>query len=220
MWDITYTVKGKLHKVGCSYPGCYTAEDYITAIKKEFPNATDITAKDGIHNGGRPKALPQLKALIKKHRPDITDEVLTEYEDFLLPDERNEYMENGFILSPPEAKKFFASETDYDDFVYIRPLGIVVFNITGHTSHEIFLSRWRNIIKHIIQGNGTFEDVDRDDFTDKGELCGEEFLHSGCGFFMSSAYGSHEIQTSSDHRMTFAEKQVFKGMRVRELDPE
>jgi len=214
-WIIKYVENGEERQL--TMMTSMNADETIDDFYNYHPKAELASIEEELpDNGGRPFALPILKEIVKKKRPDISDADLDEFQDLLMWEPSNKWMPGAFVLSPPQAKKFFESGEDYTDFVYIRSLGIVIFNVWAHCSHEIFLGAWHSVIENVILGNKSMEYADDNHKYDR-DSC-ERFLHAGYGFYMSSAYGTHCIQISTEHRMTFAERQVFKGIPVRELD--
>lgn len=139
--------------------------------------------------------------------------------------DRNYIYKNPAIVSLSEAKKVLDRD-EYDDFVYIRPWSVVFFDVTGLTSHEIFLaamwaffdacktnSGWRRNLYDMCYRNPDNPAGPRERLRDNAEL----FLSDHYGFYSSSAYSSSGLSISESFVKTAQEKQVFKGFKFREV---
>lgn len=198
-------------------------EDYIATqtavIREEYPTATNIVVTENPRNDGYPYAVDALIEFMLFKRPDLDREKLLESEWLILTTDRKEYQRGAYVCNLSEAKAIFDDEdSEYTDWVYLREFGIVVFDVTKHTSHEIFLAHWYTIIKYILNGTADFErKMLRYDWK-SGDA--EKFLHAKYGFYMTSAYGVGSVNKSADMKLTFDEKQVFSRFRFRDLEPD
>lgn len=194
-------------------------EDYIATqierIKKEYPLATDITVVEPPFNEGKPYAVDILIDYIMSRRPDLDRKRVTELDWLILDTDRKDYFSNGYVTNLADAKKIFDDEeSNYRDWVYLREPGFVIFDVTQHTSHELFLAHWYQILTQILPTNKEF-----DTYTVRGDEEAESFLHAQCGFYLSSAYGVGHVTKSSNMKLTGQEKIVFKNFTFRDLDP-
>lgn len=190
-------------------------KDCISRIKKENKGATDIVVSEEPKNGGKPYMLDKLIECIQSVRPDLTLDHLNRYGWMILMTDRNDYREGGFWMNLPEAKRFMDADGDYDDYVYLRRFGIVLFNVGRHTSHEIFTSHW-NWIETVLFNDTTtnMDDMPSFDYGDESEM----FLHNKCGFFMSRAFNMRSVLKSADMRLTASEKIAFGHIKFRDIE--
>jgi hypothetical protein len=200
---------------------CKSIDDAIATLKKdileEYPNAKNIVITEEPKNKGKPLLIDELVRLVKKDRPDLDDTHFSEYEFMLLTNPgRDSYRQGGYWHNLVDAKALFDDpNADYVDWVYIRRWGIVVFNVSHHTSHEMFLSNMNWILSNLL---------DSTQFTmnDLPCLCSpdnaEAYLHNCHGFF-SSRVGYGRVTKSANMKLNAQERIAFAGMRFRELEP-
>ena len=196
-------------------------EQCIQQVQDRYPMATHIEAKEMLKNKGQPYLVDQLFELIRKERPDITVEQLRKKEWMILRTDRESYEQGAFALTLPEAKKFMSNRSNkFDDFVYLRRYGLVLFNIGKHTSHQIFTSIWHWIETVLLQDPQSHlrdyvKHPDRDNYRHHQE----RFLHDCLGFYMSRAMNLRQVEKSTNMRLTAAEKMVFGHVDFDELSP-
>ena len=196
-------------------------EDYIATtiagIKADHPKATNIVVVEEPYNEGHPYAIDTLIGYIRIRRPDISAEDIEDAKFMLLTDARDRYRRGAYITSLAEAKKIFDDEdSDYNDWVYLREFGIVLFNVTEHTSHELFLTHWYHVLVHVLPTKANLEKrlLRGDHKTDP-----EKFLHAKCGFFLTSAHGIGMVTKSADMKLNAQEKTVFGRFKFRDIEP-
>lgn len=127
------------------------------------------------------------------------------------------------IVSLPKAKQIFIADEQFNDFVYIRPWSVVFFDVTGYTSHEIFLAGLWAFFDACKTGEGWHRDMydmcyrDRVGKRSRGSIedNAANFLSDHYGFYMSSAYCSDNIKASKSLVKTAQEKTVFKDFNFR-----
>lgn len=95
----------------------------------------------------------------------------------------------------------------YDDFVYVRDMGLVFFNVSYVTSHEIFLSvigTFLDIVKmgKIEYGFGTDQDYS------EGQ---DRFLENQHGMFLSSI--GHYVVKDENFSLNAQEKMAFRNFQ-------
>lgn len=134
------------------------------------------------------------------------------------------------LLTLPMAKAIFDRDEEYRDFVYIKPWGVVFFDVTAMTSHEIFLAglwaffnkcktggEWKGryiydmATKDYGFGDGKFKG--RQSISDNAE----RFLIDHYGFYASSAYCSSGLKVSESYPKTAQEKMIFKAFTWHEI---
>lgn len=217
----TYTVGGKKDGYRTSRP-TKDGEDYLATerakILKEYPAAKNIEVKEPPFNEGYPYALDGLIDLIQSKRPDITREEIEKLSYMVLLTHRDDYYRGAYITTLPEAKRIFDdADSEYRDWVYFREFGIVIFDVTKHVSHEIFLYHWYAILAHVLPFDTKLE---RSLLRLRGDYSGEPFLHAKFGFYRTSAYGIGNVIKSANMKLTAAEKAVFGQFRFRDLEPD
>lgn len=219
----TFTVGRTQKEINMGRP-TKDGEDWHTAVTKEileeYPKAKNIVVVEEPKNEGFPYAIDTLMAFIMKQRPDITREMLEDVEYCILTESRNEYRRGAYIVSLEEAKVIFDDEnSDWDDWVYIRDMESVIFNITKHTSHHVFLAHWYHILTKVLSERGvvTKAKIERRLWNVDFDRDSEKFLEAGLGFFQTSAYGVGHITKSADMKMTPEEKAAFGDFKVREI---
>jgi hypothetical protein len=188
-------------------------------IKKECPKATDIKVVEAPFNDGYPHAVDGLIDIILQKRPDLSREVLSELHWTILTTDRRDYKRGAYICSLAEAKQIIEDrDTHYMDWVYIRPLNIVIFDVTKHTSHQIFLSYWYFILTYLLTSTPPYDTIDKiaDECLDYDEDS-EKFLLSDYGFFKTSAYGVGTVLKSEKMKLTAQEKTAFARYTFRDL---
>lgn len=114
----------------------------------------------------------------------------------------------------PEAKKEL-EDGNFRDFVYIRRWGMVIFDLSKHTSHEMFMANWNWILSNLLDNPSLTLD-DMPCMTDEG-IEADRFLHKCHGIFLSSI-GQRPIK-SSNMTLTAQERQVFSSMKMIDIDP-
>jgi len=217
--ECTYTIDGKSEGMNVSRP-TKDGEDYIATQKaeilEEFPTATDIVVIEEPYNEGHPYAVDTLVDLILEHRPDIDRQTLLGYEFRILRTKRDKYNRGAYIV-PLEDAKAILDKDDYRDWVYFKDFGFVIFDVTKHTSHEIFLSCWYHILTHILPTKVDFEtQMEKIDTEEDAE----KFLHAKHGFFLSGAMNLYLVNKSTEYKLDFQEKAIFGKCRFRDLEPE
>lgn len=200
----------------CSIPGCKTLDEFKNKyLSDPYNKNKDILSIEHLPlNGGKMQAGEVLIDLIIKERPDLEKEdlMLLEYV-FLIPNDR--IYEGSYVVPLSEVKKVLDKD-DYTDFVYIKPLGVVVFDVQKQSSHEIFLYYWNKIINDLlIDKKDAFKLMDYSVSRIKQDA--EMFLHNGHGFFLSSSY-TKGLMKSSEFTLTPQEKMIFKGLKFRDID--
>ena len=219
-FDATYTIDGKRFQLSSSRGGesleleMKKLKDYIL---QQHPDATDISIQEQPKNGGKPYMVDELIACIRKDRPDLSVEHLLENEWLILNTDRNSYLAGGFCMPLGKAKAFLNNpRSQYNDFVYLRRYGLILFDVGKHTSHEIFTSQWNWIETVLLK--------DTSKTMDDGDHCfnkehQEQFLHNMCGFFMSRAMNMRTVHKSANMKLTAAEKMVFGDIVFRNHEP-
>lgn len=199
-----------------SMPG----EDYIATeiadILKEHPTATDIKVVERPYNEGYPFAVDALIDCILARRTDLDRMTVERVSSSILRTDRKDYRRGAYIATLPEAKKIFADKSStYEDWVYFREFGFVLFDVTKHGSHGVFLTHWHRIFELFKSGEEfTFANI-RGNF-DTGA---EQFLHAKHGFYLSSAYGTSVVSKSANMKLTAQEKIVFGKMKFSDIEP-
>lgn len=214
-WNIIVYKKGREFRNYSTTGGkAETKEDVLAELKKEYSDEyTFEVSQDPIERGEVPRA-----ALMKRYqamRPSVRlpDNAEEDYGDWFLP-EPDPYGVARVI--PLGEAKNEVIHGEWDDFVYLRPLGVVVFDVRHHNSHEIFMTYWYRLFKFGIEGGKTLaqiDDLEYPNFDKEQDL----FTDEKYGFFVSSALGSNHITLSEDFTMTAAEKQVFGHIRQRRI---
>ena len=217
----TFTVNGKPKNISYMRP-TKDGEDYFETqraeILEDYPKAKNIVVTEPPYNEGHPYALDALIDLILERRPDIDHQLLLDLDYLILNTKRDDYDRGAYILPLAEAKALLDAEyRDFRDWVYFKDYGFVIFDVTKHTSHEIFLSHWYHILTHILPTKvdieKQFDKVDMDEDAEK-------FLHAKHGFFLSGAMNLYLVNKSTEFKLDFQEKAIFGKCRFRELSPE
>lgn len=220
--DVHYTIDGKQTHIMSSRGGEsleQTIEQIRAEILAEHPEAQDITIEEQPKNGGKPYMVDTLIACIQKDRPDLSTEHLRANEWMILDTDRNGYQQGGFCMTLPEAKAFLAnSRSQYNDFVYLRRYGLVLFDVGKHTSHEIFTAQW-NWIETVLLKDSSKDMDDADLDLNYVKETQEQFMHNMCGFFMSRAMNMRTVHKSANMKLTAAEKMVFGHIDFRNHEP-
>ncbi len=188
-------------------------------IKQECPKAANIKVVEAPFNDGYPFALDGLIDIILQKRPDLSREALSELHWTILTTDRRDYKRGAYICSLAEAKDIFEdSDTHYMDWVYIRPLNIVIFDVIKHTSHQIFLSYWYYILTYLLTSTPPYDTMEK--IAEAGveyDEDSEKFLLSNYGFFKTSAYGVGTVLKSEQMKLTAQEKNVFARYKFGDL---
>jgi hypothetical protein len=183
-------------------------ETMLASLRKEHPDPSytfKVTAEP-IDRGEIPRAILVKRFQAMRPSRPIPAESIEEFGDYFLPEPSIYGVARVIPLA--EAKKEML-HGEWEDFVYLRPLGVVVFDVKHHTSHEIFMSHWYRLFKFAIEGGKTLEQIDNMDW---GRFAGEQdlFIEEDYGFFMSSAFGVGHVTCSKySRKLNAAEKQVF-----------
>ncbi len=192
----------------------------ITArIKKENPGCTDLKVYETPANDGKPLLIDELIKRLKEHRPDLQDDDIAKWEFLLLTNTgRKDCRETGYWLPIGPAARKEIEKGDYRDFVYFRRWGIFLFDVSKHTSHELFMANWNWILSNMLDDDTvTIDDMPSfDNSRDEAE----KFLHNNHGLFLSSAYSTSAITKSTNMKLTASERLMFAGHRIREIDPD
>lgn len=166
-------------------------------------------------------AEPLIAGLLKRTfaiRPELNTPAFIDAFELILPEERGYVRYPSFCVPLADARKLINDDDfDYSDFVYIRCFGLVLFNVWTHTSHEIFMTKWRFFVNEILNGKGDEGTVIDTDHDCKKEA--EFFLHEGHGTFVSSSMNKPFMFVSNNHPLNFQERKVFERIKTRELDP-
>ena len=216
-WQITYRGGAYTH---FTFDMDATPEQVIAAHKAQFSIPGRPREYDGATaalvplNGGHPFAADAMIDKCLEARPDLTREDWEGADYFMFLNDRTKTRRGAYVVSIPEAIKILQDkDSDYDDFVYFRRFGVVVFNVTADVSHEIFLCVWHYILSNVLSGKREHPDA----VTWRNDRDPEKFLHELHGCYLSSAYGTCNILASEDFTLTFQEKKMFEGFKVRRI---
>jgi hypothetical protein len=217
--DTKFMVEGEARNGSRGIPAD-TLEDAIQRVRIDItdkhPNAANIDIQESAKNRGNPLLIDELVKRVKEDRPDLSDTHLRECEFMLLVHTgRKDYTMGGFWKPlGPEAKAII-EDGNYKDFVYIRRWGIVVFDVSKHTSHEMFMANWNWILSNLLDNPSLTLD-NMPCMTDEGAEA-DKFLHNCHGIFLSSI-GQRPLK-SSNMTLTAQERQVFSSMKMIEIEP-
>ncbi len=218
--DVTYTIGNKKYERWVGTHGeslDEVIEQQKMQLLSDYPNAKNINVCEEKPRHNEPLLIDELVKRIKSERPDLSDEHLAGCEFMLLTDprpERNVYMPS-FWRNLPDAKKVIEDDTiEYNDWVYIRRWGIVLFNVGQHTSHEIFMANWNWILSNLFDGST----LDLDDLPSLTDCDAEAFLHNQHGFFVSRV--GTGVTKSTNMKLNASERLAFAAVRFRELEPD
>lgn len=210
--EYTYTDKdGKQRGGSCSSPSD-TVEQLIERLNNEFAAEGSIvhTIGERPKNGGKPYAVDILIDFILSKNDKMTREELLKHDWMILNTDRKDYRE-GVKAVPLHEAKVIIDADDFDDFVYIRSAGLVLFDVGSQTSHQMFCGQWMAIEETLLQGKGYDEWFASECQYSDGD--GQElFLEENKGIFMSRAYQARTTYKGSNWTMQGAERQVFKSL--------
>jgi len=122
------------------------------------------------------------------------------------------------FLTLQETKEFLDSNESYEDFVYVRPWGLTVFNVSFFQSHECFMAILYQLFNQVA--NATINSEYHGDLFDDPDKDAEKFMNDDFGFYMSSVsgYGGNKVYVSADMKLTGMEKRAFSSLTFDKRD--
>jgi hypothetical protein len=175
-------------------------------------NATNINIFKSPPNKGFPYAIDELFDLAHAKAPHIPR---SEFKDWMLGGvDRESTLREKTRIVPLEEARSWIVEDDYDDFVYIRSLGLVVFNVGSGTSHQLFCGQWAAMEDTIFKG-GSEDDWMLKECEYSDGVGQDRFLDANFGVFMSRAFQLRTCYKGKDFTLTAQERQVFAGLEFR-----